>query len=102
MPHGGHVWCATTTRRASLHPESNIQFGVEGAGTFSDGKLQTGTKSPFHRLVLKTFANAGAQQRILWDAKPHIGSDVLPEVVTRIVEIIEEAESLGALSLSPG
>lgn len=72
-------------------PESNIQFGVGGAGTFSDGKLQTGTKSPFHRLVLKTFANAGAQQRILWDAKPHIGSDVLPEVVTRIVEMIEEA-----------
>ena len=74
-----------------LDPESNIQFGVGGAGTFSDGKLQTRTKSPFHRLVLKTFANAGAQQRILWDAKPHIGSDVLPEVVTRIVEMIEEA-----------
>lgn len=74
-----------------LDPESNIQFGVGGAGTFSDGKLQTGTKSPFHRLVLKTFADAGAQRRILWDAKPHIGSDVLPEVVTRIVEMIEEA-----------
>ena len=41
--------------------------------------------------MLKTFANAGAQQRIQWDAKPHIGSDVLPEVVTRIVEMIEEA-----------
>ena len=75
-----------------LDPESNIQFGVGGAGTFSDGKLQTGTKSPFHRLVLKTFADAGAQQRILWDAKPHIGSDVLPEVVTHIVEMIEEAD----------
>ncbi len=74
-----------------LDPESNIQFGVGGAGTFSDGKLQTGTKSPFHRLVLKTFADAGAQWRILWDAKPHIGSDVLPEVVTRIVEMIKEA-----------
>ena len=74
-----------------LDPESNIQFGVGGAGTFSDGKLQTGTKSPFHRLVLKTFAEAGAQRRILWDAKPHIGSDVLPDVVTHIVEMIEEA-----------
>ncbi|MCR9035992.1 MULTISPECIES: FAD-dependent oxidoreductase [Atopobiaceae] len=74
-----------------LDPESNIQFGVGGAGTFSDGKLQTGTKSPFHRLVLKTFADAGAQQRILWDAKPHIGSDVLPGVVTRIIGMIEEA-----------
>lgn len=74
-----------------LDPESNIQFGAGGAGTFSDGKLQTGTKSPFHRLVLKTFAEAGAQRRILWDAKPHIGSDVLPDVVTHIVEMIEEA-----------
>jgi uncharacterized FAD-dependent dehydrogenase len=74
-----------------LDPESNIQFGVGGAGTFSDGKLQTGTKSPFHGLVLRTFAEAGAQQRILWDAKPHIGSDVLPDVVTHIVEMIEAA-----------
>ena len=74
-----------------LDPESNIQFGVGGAGTFSDGKLQTGTKSPFHRLVLRTFAEAGAQQRILWDAKPHIGSDVLPSVVTHIIGMIEEA-----------
>ena len=74
-----------------LDPESNIQFGVGGAGTFSDGKLQTGTKSPFHRLVLRTFAEAGAQQHILWDAKPHIGSDVLPNVVTRIIGMIEEA-----------
>ncbi len=74
-----------------LDIESNIQFGVGGAGTFSDGKLQTGTKSPFHGLVLRTFAEAGAQQRILWDAKPHIGSDVLPDVVTHIVEMIEAA-----------
>ena len=74
-----------------LDPESNIQFGVGGAGTFSDGKLQTGTKSPAHRLILETFAEAGAQRQILWDAKPHIGSDVLPRVVTRIVRQIEEA-----------
>ena len=74
-----------------LDPESNIQFGVGGAGTFSDGKLQTGTKSPAHRLILETFAAAGAQRQILWDAKPHIGSDVLPHVVTDIVRQIEEA-----------
>ena len=74
-----------------LDPESNIQFGVGGAGTFSDGKLQTGTKSPFHRLVLKTLAEAGAQRRILWDAKPHVGSDVLPDAVTHVVEMIEAA-----------
>lgn len=74
-----------------LDPESNIQFGVGGAGTFSDGKLQTGTKSPAHRLILETFVAAGAQPQILWDAKPHIGSDVLPRVVTDIVRQIEEA-----------
>ena len=74
-----------------LDPESNIQFGVGGAGTFSDGKLQTGTKSPAHRLILETFVAAGAQREILWDAKPHVGSDVLPHVVTDIVRQIEEA-----------
>ena len=74
-----------------LDCESNIQFGVGGAGTFSDGKLQTGTKSPAHRLILETFVAAGAQREILWDAKPHIGSDVLPRVVTEIVRQIEEA-----------
>ena len=84
-PPGAPTPCAGTTRPASSNPESNIQFGVGGAGTFSDGKLQTGTKSPAHRLILETFAEAGAQRQILWDAKPHIGSDVLPRVVTRIV-----------------
>lgn len=73
-----------------LDSESNIQFGVGGAGTFSDGKLQTGTKSPAHRLILETFVAAGAQREILWDAKPHIGSDVLPRVVTELVRQIEE------------
>ena len=74
-----------------LDPESNIQFGVGGAGTFSDGKLQTGTKSPAHRLILETLAAAGAQRQILWDAKPHVGSDVLPRVVTEVVRQIEAA-----------
>lgn len=67
-----------------LDPESNIQFGLGGAGTFSDGKLGTGTKSPAHRLILKTFVDAGADPKIMWDAKPHVGSDVLPTVVTNI------------------
>lgn len=74
-----------------LDPECNIQYGVGGAGTFSDGKLQTGTKSVSHRFILETFVEAGAQRRILWDAKPHVGSDVLPGVVTNIVRMIEEA-----------
>lgn len=71
-----------------LDPASNIQFGLGGAGTFSDGKLNTGTKNPLHRLVLRTLVEAGAPRDILWDAKPHIGSDVLPTVVTRMVDRI--------------
>ncbi len=78
-------------RTGVLDPQSNIQFGVGGAGTFSDGKLQTGTKSPAHRRILKTFVEAGAQPQILWDAKPHVGSDVLPGVVTNILRQIEDA-----------
>ncbi|MBO7674421.1 MAG: FAD-dependent oxidoreductase [Atopobiaceae bacterium] len=73
-----------------LDPNSNIQFGLGGAGTFSDGKLGTGTKSPAHRLILQALVDAGAQRRILWDAKPHVGSDVLPDVVTAIARRIEE------------
>lgn len=77
------------TERA-LDPESNIQFGLGGAGTFSDGKLNTGTRNPAHRLILRTLVEAGAGREILWDAKPHVGSDVLPAVVTRIVERIRD------------
>ena len=73
-----------------LDPQSNIQFGLGGAGTFSDGKLGTGTKSTAHRLILEALVDAGAQQRILWDAKPHAGSDVLPTVVSNLVRRIEE------------
>lgn len=77
-------------KTGELDPESNIQFGAGGAGTFSDGKLTTGTKSPLHRLILDTFVEAGAAADIAWDAKPHIGSDVLPNVVTNICKRIEE------------
>ena len=73
-----------------LDPESNIQFGLGGSGTFSDGKLATGTKSPAHRLILQTFVDAGAPRRILWDAKPHVGSDILPQVVEHILARIRE------------
>lgn len=73
-----------------LDPESNIQFGLGGAGTFSDGKLGTGTKSPAHRLILETFVEAGAPRRILWDAKPHVGSDILPRVVENVLDRIRE------------
>ena len=76
-------------RTGELNKSSNIQFGLGGAGTFSDGKLTTGTKNPLHRLILQTFVEAGAPREILWDAKPHIGSDILPAVVTDIVAQIE-------------
>lgn len=75
----------------SLDVQTNIQFGEGGAGTFSDGKLTTGTKSPHVRHVLQAFADAGAPQEILWQAKPHIGTDKLPQVVRTLRERIEEA-----------
>ncbi len=67
-----------------LDPEANIQFGEGGAGTFSDGKLNTGTKSPHIRQVLEAFVEAGAPADILVDAKPHIGTDLLVDVVRRL------------------
>ena len=74
-----------------LDEQSNIQFGEGGAGTFSDGKLTTGTKSPFARFVLEEFAACGAPEDILIDAKPHIGTDFLPDVVRALRQRIIEA-----------
>lgn len=59
----------------ALDAESNIQFGEGGAGTFSDGKLTTNIKNPRCKDVLHIFAQAGAPEEILWEAKPHIGTD---------------------------
>lgn len=67
-----------------LSSESNIQFGEGGAGTFSDGKLNTGTKDSRSRKVLLEFAKAGAPKEILYNAKPHIGTDRLVEAVKNI------------------
>lgn len=67
-----------------LLPESNVQFGEGGAGTFSDGKLNTGIKDSRIRFVLETFAACGAPEEILWQAKPHIGTDKLTAVVRNI------------------
>lgn len=74
-----------------LDPESNIQFGEGGAGTFSDGKLTTNIKNPRCRDVLSIFVGAGAPEEILWQAKPHIGTDLLVGVVRRMREDIEAA-----------
>lgn len=68
----------------SLKENSNIQFGEGGAGTFSDGKLNTGIKDMRVRTVLKTFVEFGADPDILYESKPHIGTDVLRTVVKRI------------------
>ncbi len=78
-------------RGSALDPHSNVQFGEGGAGTFSDGKLNTGTKSPHIRHVLEEFVAAGAPADILVDAKPHIGTDLLPGVVRNVRKRIEEA-----------
>lgn len=67
-----------------LDPESNVQFGEGGAGTFSDGKLTTGIKDIRCRTVLKIFHENGAKKEILTDAKPHIGTDVLSVVIKNI------------------
>ncbi len=71
-----------------LDPTSNVQFGEGGAGAFSDGKLNTGISDPRCRQVLRDFVEAGAPEEILWDAKPHIGTDRLPGVVRGIREKI--------------
>lgn len=73
-----------------LNEESNVQFGEGGAGTFSDGKLTTGIKSPFIRKVLQELYEAGAPEEILYSAKPHIGTDRLAVVVKNIRKKIEK------------
>lgn len=78
----------TLNLTGKLNPRSNIQFGEGGAGTFSDGKLTTGIKDPRCRAVLEEFVNNGAPECILYDAKPHIGTDILPKVIKGIREEI--------------
>ena len=74
-----------------LDTKSNIQFGEGGAGTFSDGKLNTGVNNVRIQWILQQFVKFGARENILYDAKPHVGTDVLLTVVQnlrkRIVEL---------------
>ena len=67
-----------------LNPASNVQFGEGGAGTFSDGKLTTGTHDPRIASVLETLVGAGAPEDVKYSHKPHIGTDILREVVKTI------------------
>ena len=72
-----------------LNPASNVQFGEGGAGTFSDGKLNTGVNNPRIHWILEQFVKAGAREDILYDAKPHVGTDVLLTVVQNLRRRIE-------------
>ena len=74
----------------ALDLNANVQFGEGGAGTFSDGKLNTQTHGVFNRAVLETFVKFGAPEEILWLNKPHVGSDNLKNVVRRMREYIIE------------
>ena len=67
-----------------LDPKSNVQFGEGGAGTFSDGKLNTGVNNPRIGWILEKFVEFGAGEDILFDAKPHVGTDVLLDVVQNL------------------
>lgn len=75
-----------------LDPNSNVQFGEGGAGTFSDGKLNTLVKDPVgrHRKVLEIFVQGGAPDHILYEQKPHLGTDQLIGIVTSLREQIEQ------------
>ncbi len=75
-------------RTGELDPDSNIQFGAGGAGTFSDGKLTTRIHDPMMAAVLELLLEMGAPEDIVWRAKPHIGTDVLVKVVDKAAEMI--------------
>ena len=73
-----------------LDTASNVQFGEGGAGTFSDGKLNTLVKDPVgrNRFVLETFVKFGAPEKILYENKPHIGTDILSNVIAKMREFM--------------
>ena len=79
--HVGRFW-----KTGVLDPESNIQFGEGGAGTFSDGKLTTNVKDKYGRnaRVVRTFIEAGAPEDIAYEYHPHIGTDMLRSVIVRL------------------
>jgi len=77
-------------RHGRLHPESHVQFGEGGAGTFSDGKLTSRTRNPLSGWVKKVFVDMGAPPHILTDGKPHIGTDCLRDVIINLRNFIME------------
>ena len=102
-----------------LDTKSNVQFGEGGAGTFSDGKLNTGVNNPRIGWILNQFVRFGARDNILYDAKPHVGTDVLLTVVqnlrarviklggevrfnTQVTELIMENDRLTGVKTADG
>ena len=79
-----HEKVAKFWRTGELDEGTNVQFGEGGAGTFSDGKLNTGVNNPRIHWILEQFVAAGARENILYDAKPHVGTDILLTVVQNI------------------
>ena len=84
---------ASFWRTGVLDPESNVQFGEGGAGAFSDGKLNTGTRDIRHRWILEQLVSCGAPEGILVDAKPHVGTDMLH---VTLVNLRQQLLDLGA------
>ena len=78
-----HFW-----RTGEFDPTSNVQFGAGGAGTFSDGKLTTRVNDPVLGSILKAFVAAGAPEDILYEQKPHVGTDKLRAMVTGLIKEI--------------
>lgn len=81
---------STFWRTGEFNPVSNVQFGEGGAGTFSDGKLTTRVNDPVMGRILQIFVDAGAPENILWEHKPHVGTDRLRAMVTGLSRRIRE------------
>ena len=79
-------------KTGSLDPDSNVQFGEGGAGAFSDGKLNTQVNDRYGRnyFVLKTFVKFGADEDILIDPRPHVGTDALYNILSNMRKFMEE------------
>lgn len=77
-------------KNRNLNPESNFVYGIGGAGTYSDGKLTTNINSEYNSFVLETFVKFGADPDILYESKPHIGSDILKKIVSNMTDYINK------------
>ena len=82
-----HFW-----ETGEFNPDSNVQFGEGGAGTFSDGKLTTRVNDPVMADILEAFVAAGAPENILWEHKPHVGTDKLRAMVQGLSKQICELD----------